>query len=208
MVIGGGPGVRQGVDRLRRVGHNVGTRSTAPMVRPHRTAGRSTGPRTPLCRPRKRKQTRGTRDGIVNVNLEEDRRPVQQAVAAAERLCGSLERGRCRDAAGWRPRLLATVIRSRVRSAFTAERQNVGQRTAWPKGFDGGRSGGWGWRIGAGPGERYGVDRLRRVGHNVGARSPTRWGELIERWGDRRDLEDRFVGRETEADPGARVMGS
>jgi hypothetical protein len=51
----------------------------------------------------------------------------QQVVAAAERLRGSVERGPCRDAAGWRPRLLAAVIRSGVRSAFTAERQNVGQ---------------------------------------------------------------------------------
>jgi len=33
----------------------------------------------------------------------------------------------CRDAAGWRPRLLAAVVRSRIRSAFTAERQIVGQ---------------------------------------------------------------------------------
>jgi hypothetical protein len=49
----------------------------------------------------------------------------QQAVAADERLHGSLERGPCRDTAGLRPRLLAAVVRSRVRSAFTAERQNV-----------------------------------------------------------------------------------
>ena len=53
-----------------------------------------------------------------------------KAVAAAERLRGSIDRGLCRDAAGWRPRLLAAVVRSRVRSAFTAERQNVSQTGA------------------------------------------------------------------------------
>jgi len=54
-------------------------------------------------------------------------RAAQQAVAADERLRGSLERGPRRDAPDWRPRLLAAVVRSRVRSAFTAERQIVGQ---------------------------------------------------------------------------------
>ena len=44
-------------------------------------------------------------------------RAADQAVSADERLRGSPERGPCRAAAGWRPRLLAAVVRSRVRSA-------------------------------------------------------------------------------------------
>ena len=65
-----------------------------------------------------------TRPGESRCSSE---RAAEPAVAADERLRGSLARGLCRDAAGWCPRLLAAVVRSRIRLAFTAERQNVGQ---------------------------------------------------------------------------------
>ena len=48
-------------------------------------------------------------------------KPLQQTTATRVRS----RVGTCRDAAGWRPRLLAAVVRSNAILAFAAERQVV-----------------------------------------------------------------------------------
>ena len=60
--------------------------------------------------------------------------PLQRLNATPVRL----KVGVCRDAARWRARLLAAVVRSNATLAFTAERQVVGQMAARAKGFGGG----------------------------------------------------------------------
>ena len=62
----------------------------------------------------------------------------QQAVAADERHASPLDDDVMPRRRGLRPRLLAAVVRSKATLAFAAERQVVGQRAAWSKGFGGG----------------------------------------------------------------------
>jgi len=54
-------------------------------------------------------------------------RPLQQPNATLVRS----HTGSCRDAADWRPRLLAAVVRSNATLAFAAERQVVIQTMRW-----------------------------------------------------------------------------
>lgn len=95
-------GLRSGIDRLAR------RRADGQALRP---SGPANGYKRAPCSPDSRSRTRDKRDGPSTVNLEINRRPVQQAVAADERLRVPLAGLLMPRRRGLRPHLLAAMVR-------------------------------------------------------------------------------------------------